>query len=60
VDQFNADEALWRKLEPRRRARRKLQPRLSRKKQKKADLHEFAKCRPLQDCIGQWLEPQAS
>ncbi len=32
VDQFNADEALWHKLEPRRHLRRKSQPRLSRKK----------------------------
>ncbi|MGO8931320.1 MAG: hypothetical protein ACLQU3_31065 [Limisphaerales bacterium] len=56
ADQFNADEALWRKLEPRRRARRKLRPRLSRKKLKKADLLEFAKARPPQDCIGQWVE----
>jgi hypothetical protein len=53
VEQFNADEALWRKLEPRRRARRKLRPRLSRKKLKKADLLEFAKARPPQDCIAQ-------
>jgi hypothetical protein len=57
VDQFNADEALWRKLEPLRRARRKLRPRLSRKKLKKADLLGFAKARPPQDCIAQWIEP---
>ena len=29
VDQFNADEKLWKKLEPKRRARRKLRPRRS-------------------------------
>jgi hypothetical protein len=57
VDQFNADEALWRKLEPSRRARRKERPWLSRKKLKKADLLEFANARPPQDCIGQWVEP---
>ena len=57
ADQFNADEALWRKLEPRRRARRKLRPRLSRNKPKKADLLEFAKARPPQDCVAQWVEP---
>jgi len=53
VDQFNADERLWKKLEPLRKARRKLRPRLSRKKLKKLDLAEFAKARPPQDCIGQ-------
>ena len=56
VDQFNADERLWKKLEPRRRARRKLRPRLSKKKLKKLDLLEFAKARPPQDCIGQWID----
>jgi len=29
VDQFNADERLWKKLEPRRRLRRKMRPKLS-------------------------------
>ncbi len=43
VDQFNADERLWKKLEPKRRARRKLQPGLSLRKLKKLDLLEFAK-----------------
>jgi hypothetical protein len=57
VDQFNADERPWRKLEPRRRARRKLRPRLSRKKLKKLDLQEFAKARPPQDCVGQPVTP---
>jgi hypothetical protein len=57
VDQFNADERLWEKLEPRRRARRKLLPCLSRKKRKKLDLQEFAMARPPQDCIGRWIEP---
>jgi hypothetical protein len=60
ADQFNADERLWRTLEPGRRARRKLRPRRSRKKSKKLDLREFARARPPQDCIGQWLAPGTS
>ena len=56
VEQFNADERLWKKLEPRRKARRKLRPRLSRKNFKKLNLAEFAKARPAQDCIGQWVQ----
>jgi len=58
VDQFNADERLWKKLEPRRRAQRKLRPRRSRKKLKKIDLLEFARARPPQDCIGEWIGPE--
>jgi len=54
VDKFNADERLWKKLAPRRRARRKLLPGLSRNKLKKLDLLEFANARPPQDCIGEW------
>jgi hypothetical protein len=57
VEQFNADERFWKKLEPKRRARRKLRPRLSRRKLKRLDLKEFAKARPPQDCIGQWVAP---
>lgn len=57
VDQFNAAERLWKKLEPKRRARRKLRPRLSCRKLKRLDLLEFAKARPPQDCIGQWIAP---
>ena len=57
VDLFNADERLWTKLGPKRRARRKLRPRLSRRKLKRLDLLEFAKAKPPQDCIGQWLQP---
>src|ERR1035437_481156 len=38
VDQFNADECLCKKLEPKRRARRKLRPRPSRRGLKKLDL----------------------
>lgn len=58
VDQFNADERLWRKLEPRRRARRKLlRQRLSGKRLKQLDLLEYTQARPPQDCIGQWATP---
>ena len=57
VDQFNADEGLWKKLEPRRRARRKLHPKLSKKKLKKLDLAEFANAKPPQECIAQWMKP---
>jgi hypothetical protein len=53
VDQFNADERLWRKLEPRRRARRKLLSHLPEKQLKKLDLDEFAKERPPLECVGQ-------
>ena len=54
VDQFNADEQLWEKLEPRRRARRKLRPRLAQKELRRLDLLEFAKAKPPTDCVGQW------
>jgi hypothetical protein len=57
VDQFNSDEQLWKKLEPRRRARHKLCPKLSKKRLKALDLIEFAKARPPQDCIGQCAKP---
>jgi hypothetical protein len=53
VDQFNADEQLWKKLEPKRAARRKSRQRLSPTKLKKLALQEFAQSSPLTDCIGQ-------
>ena len=56
VDQFNADERLWRKLERKRRARRKLLPWLSKKKLKRLALLESVRARPPQECIGQWVE----
>jgi hypothetical protein len=60
VDQFNASELLWKKLEPRRRAHRKLLRRfVTRETLKQLDLSEFAKARPPQDCIGEWFEPTA-
>jgi hypothetical protein len=55
VDQFNADEQLWRKL-ARRRLGRRLRPGLSRRQLKASNLLEFAKARVL-DCVGQWVEP---
>jgi len=61
VDQFNTDERLWKKLAPRRRARRKLlRPFLSKKKLKKLDLREFARERPPLECVGQWMERDRS
>ena len=56
VDQFNTDERLWRKLEPRRRLRRKLLPGLSKKKLKELDLAEFVKAKPPQECVGRCIE----
>jgi hypothetical protein len=55
VDQFNADERLWKKLEPKRKLRRSLLPRLSKKKAKELDLLEFSRARLPQDCIGHWI-----
>jgi hypothetical protein len=53
VDEFNADERLWRKLEPRRRARRKiLTDLLSKKHLKTLDRLEFARNRRQDECIG--------
>jgi hypothetical protein len=57
VDQYNADARVWKKLEPRRRARRKLRPRLSKKRLKRLAPLEFAKARPPQECVGEWIEP---
>ena len=51
ADQFNADERLWRSLEPRRRLRRKGRLRLSARQHRLLDLLEFAKVRPPQDCV---------
>jgi len=56
VDQFNADERVWETLEPRRQARRKLLPGISPKKLKELDLLEFARAKPPQDCIGEWIK----
>jgi hypothetical protein len=56
VELFNAEERLWKSLEPKRRARRKLRPRLPRQTLKKLDLMEFACARPPVECVGQWGE----
>src|SRR6266496_3258966 len=56
VDQFNKDEQLWTKLEPRRRLRRKLRPGLSRKKRIEQDLEEFARERPPIECVGEPIQ----
>ena len=57
VDQFNADERLWKKLEPKRAARRKIRPRLPPGKLKKLALQEFAQASPPPNCIGQKIQP---
>ncbi len=54
---FNADEELWESLEGKRRLRRRVFPRLSPKIRKQLDLLDFAKARPLQDCVGLFEEP---
>lgn len=55
VDQWNADERLWRKLQPRRRMRCALRKNLTEAQLRELDLREFAKARPPADCIGQPL-----
>ncbi len=57
LDQFNADERLWKKLEPKRLARRRIRPRLSPGKLKKLALLEFAQASPPPECIGQAIQP---
>ena len=52
VTLFNADEQLWQNLEGKRRLRRRLCPRLSKKRRKLLDLLDFASARPPQDCVG--------
>jgi type I restriction-modification system DNA methylase subunit len=56
ADQYNADARLWKKLEPKRRARRKVLLKLSEKQLKDLDLLEFAQARPPQECTGQWIQ----
>ena len=51
IDAFNADEAHWRKLEPRRRLRRKML-KISKKEHEMLDWLEFAATRPQGDCVG--------
>lgn len=59
VDQWNVDEKLWRKLEPRRRLRRTVRRKLTKAQHRKLDLREFAKAKPPVDCLGQPL-PESS
>jgi hypothetical protein len=54
VDQWNADEALWRKLEPKHRLRRKMLHGPGKRQLRELDLREHAAARPPEDCIG-WL-----
>jgi hypothetical protein len=53
VDLWNADECLWRKLEPRRRLRRAFRKNLNKTQLLELDLREFAKAKPPLDCLGQ-------
>jgi hypothetical protein len=57
VDQWNADEALWRKLEPKCRLRRKLRHELNHRQLREPDLREHAAARPPEDRIGSGLVP---
>lgn len=52
ADQFNADEQLWESLEPLRKLRQKLHPRMKARKRKELDLLDFAKAQAPKDCIG--------
>lgn len=52
ADEFNAAEAIWRKLEWKRKLRRLLHPKMSWKKRKQVDLADFAPAQPPKDCIG--------
>ena len=54
VDRFNTDEQVWRRLEPRRRLRRALRSHQARLHE--LDLGDFARARPPEDCIGEWIE----
>jgi len=52
ADQFNADEQLWESLEPLRKLRRTLHPRMKARKHRGLDLLDFAKAQAPQDCVG--------
>ena len=52
ADQFNADERLWESLEPLRKLRRTLRPRMTARKRRKLDLLDFAKAQAPKDCVG--------
>jgi hypothetical protein len=55
VDRFNADEALWRRLDARRRLRRLRRKDLSEEQLHELDLRDFAQSKPPVDCIGEPL-----
>ena len=59
VDRNNADEALWRKLAPRRRLRRKLLRVLGKRALHELVLREHAAASPPEDGVGQWQPPPA-
>jgi hypothetical protein len=59
VDQWNADEALWRRLALRRRRRRRFRSGLSEAQLRELDLREHAAERLPDDCIGRRLKPDA-
>lgn len=52
VDEFNAEERLWKSLALQRKLRKLLHPKMSRRKRKQLDLAEFARHQPPKDCIG--------
>jgi hypothetical protein len=52
VDQWNADETLWRRLAPQRRLRRKLLCGSTMKQLRDLDQREHARLRPPDDCVG--------
>lgn len=52
VDEFNADENLWKSLALRRKLRKFLYPKMSRRQRQQLDLAEFSCHQPPKDCIG--------
>jgi hypothetical protein len=54
INEFNADEAVWRKLAWKRRLHRLLRPKMSRKKRRQMDLADFAVSQPPKECVGFW------
>ena len=55
IHEWNADEALWRRLAGRRRARRRVLSGLSEAELQELHLREHARHRPPPDCIGRRL-----
>jgi hypothetical protein len=56
LDQFNAAQRLWKKLEPKRRARRKLRPSPFPQETEELGTAGIRQARREQECIGQWIE----